>query len=234
MGKIIKIVIISLIMLVVLFRILHNEDILFRIYTENNKNLYYLLGYLPENIRDNYVKTPYENNGIGTVYILTNKYEHGSYVIYDNTKEVDFLVAYPPSLIYRPKELKNVPISNFVSYMVNLKVFNRYITDSQIREKEQIKSKYFEFIARGSKSYHIIRDTSDLTFIKRNFTVFSNSGSTNEDLNPNMITNNNKVDYCWYINMGVVQFQFYFDKKKIVKVESEIIGYLGNEFIYMQ
>lgn len=230
MGKIGKVILVSFIIGLTLCRIFHKEDLLFRIYTQNNKDIYYLIGFLPENIRDNYVKTPIENNGIGKVYILRNKYDFGTYLIYEDSKEADFMVVYPPSLICSRKELKNLQYKDYVSYMVNLKVFNRYLRDSQIEDKEKIKAKYFEFVARGETPYHIIRDTTDISYIKRQFTTYPNGYATLENLNPHII-NNKKADFCWYESKGVVQFQFHFCGNNIEAVNSKIIGYLGNEFI---
>lgn len=232
MWKLAKLLLLALIILMIGFRLLHKEDIFFRIYTANNRSIYSLLGFLPPHLKDDFVKMPIERNSNGTLYIVANKYQDWRYIVYANQDEENLLVAWPPELVNNNFKYEDQKVDEYHQFMINLEVFNTYIMDSQTRDRELIKYKYVELIAKGNSNFYVIKDTLDLRVIKSKFTDFYESNTiVKADLDPMSIVNDPSAYYCWYINSGVVKFSFLFEGNRVVKVHSKQIGYLGNEFI---
>lgn len=149
----------------------------------------------------------------------------------EGSQNVYFLQAYHP--LGQESELD---WQTHVAELVDLKVFNRYLAAKGINQVEQVYEMFFKMLARpyDSTSFKVVHNMDDVNklLVERSPTsleMLSGLGYNIIDVSNLDIPPNEDYVYCWIYNKGLVRFKFIFDGKYLVNVESEIIGFLGNE-----
>jgi len=245
MGKIAKYISIAatvLILSILVFRFIWGtpDSACFKIFSvEMRRNfLYKLIGFVPQSFAERYSQNVLSSYGnveiINFVDVLSPIYTNHIVLKYDEKE--DFLKAYPTSLL-SSKYSQDYSWEQHMSFLIDLKVFNKYTRKFRISDRKIIMKEYCYFLSNpeDSSSYKIIENPADLDSIVLDFPL-----NTKESIIDNgykiiepmalKLENSDGIVYCWYLNKGIVKFNFTFDGKRIVKVTSIILGFLGNEY----
>lgn len=147
-----------------------------------------------------------------------------------------FLKAYPVSLVGN-KPFKEEDFMNHVSRLISLDAFNLYIQLKGIKKSSEIINKYVYFLSipNDKYSYKKITHKQDIKnlLIKRPpefMGILESTGFPLLDIEDLHLEQEEGIHYYWIYNKGLVKFRFVFNENCTVKnVESEILGFLGNE-----
>ena len=209
----------------------------------NGYSMNRLLGILPKSYKERFKEKTLESlNGKVLINVIDSKgATMPNYIIVKQKKSesFQFLKAYPLNLT-EARNISNRDLiwKEHVSFLINLDAFNEYINEKNFKSKSQIVNKYFYFLSdpNDSQSYAILSDSIKLQqlIVKKplanmNF-IETVGGNIIESQSISFENLDESNILCWLYNYGIVRFRFVFDEKMtILSVESEIVGYLGNE-----
>jgi hypothetical protein len=175
-----------------------------------------------------------KNNNFWLVLIEDVKYAGSPYYYYyfKVVEEEGFLKA--PSH-YRLVKNKKIPLDNYLDYMIDVKLFNRYIKEKQLSEKDMVVSTYMAILnnkdASGSNAdfYRKISSFNDIAQLLSERPPYPNPFDDLIDIENINIDFHNGL-YYWFYNEGIVRADFHFEEHGILKsVHFTYIGRLGNE-----
>ena len=144
------------------------------------------------------------------------------------------------SLLNRIKNFDNFDWNTYHSYLIDLNEFNYVYSSPQIKTDSLINN-YTSLLADINDSIHFrkINSIIDIELILKNLpketynvsSVFEFELIENYDF-LNSINENEK--YYWFYDKGIIRFEFIINgNRQFEKVESNQIGYIGNEIIYL-
>lgn len=144
------------------------------------------------------------------------------------------------SLLNRIKNFDNFDWNTFHSYLIDLNEFNYVYSSPQIKT-DSLVDNYARLLANINDSIHFrkINSILDIELILKNLpkktynvsSVFESELIENYDFF-NSINENKK--YYWFYDRGIIRFEFIINEnREFEKVESNQIGYIGNEIIHL-
>lgn len=144
---------------------------------------------------------------------------------------------YPFKLNYNEQAVKEVSFEEHVSYLISLEAFNLYLKMKGLKDEKAIVDKYVFFLSRPNESfsYHLIKTKKDIQDIvqRRPPKLRATLEALDYhllDINALNLQQEEGLYYYWVYNKGLIKFKFSFDEDGAVEnVESEILGFLGNE-----
>jgi hypothetical protein len=245
MGKIIKIlslVILILVCSILLIRLFigKHQSALYKVF-EVKTDGYYLhkfLGLIPKEVQERYSEKLLGSSNGSEVIFLSDKSSpiNTNFIVLHSGSKEAFIKAYPFELL-KKGSASEIDLKNHVSHLIDVDVFNQYLKEFDITGKEEAIEKYCFFLSilEDCESYRIVKNLADIdTIITRhplsNIEVLVGSGYSIIDLNSFEFEESEEVTYCWFVNHGLVKFNFTFEGGELIKVESTSLGYLGNEF----
>jgi len=143
------------------------------------------------------------------------------------------------SLLNRIKDFDDFNWDTYHSYLIDLNEFN-YVYSSQQNKADSLIDNYARLLADINDSIHFrkINSIRDIALILKNLpkdtynvsSVFESELIENYDF-LNSIDENEK--YYWFYDRGIVRFEFIINEnKEFEKMESNQIGFIGNEIIH--
>lgn len=237
-----RVFIFSLIILsIVIFNIKENKprSALAQIYFKDHKyDLYHkIMGTVPDNFSDRVkLEVIEDEDEYSLLRIIDHRYSITSiYYVLRVDKKEKFIKSDSFSLI-NVQIGNDAKLSEILSYTIDTEIFNEYTKLSGISNKEHVIKKYIFFLSNphSSDHYEIIEHKSEIDSIvtyrpletKGNLEVVGNI----LDIETLTLDFSSDAVYCWFFNHGLVRFYFQINKGlQVEKVESENLGFLGNE-----
>jgi hypothetical protein len=164
---------------------------------------------------------------------------HSTFIVFKSGAESKFLKAYPFELVGVEREtVERSGWNKHVSFLINIEVFNEYVRSKKLKSKEEIVKTYCSFLSKpiDQSTYKILHNASDIDSLiaDRPLSILEFIKSTRDNL-----IDAKSIDFdqpsgtvfCWFYNIGVVKFVFTFNDDNTIKsVDSDIVGFLGNEY----
>lgn len=199
--------------------------------------LHKLLGIVPKEFNDSFEKRLIERyDGVEILYVVDKKLStHPYFVIAKHEQEIEFIKAYPYML--GNSSLEAIKGKAKVSAAMNLPAFNKYLSQKNIT-KRQLYEKYCLFLSRQESisTFKILENADDIDSLLsarqdmrsylKNFPEIYTMIRPDEI---NLTALSDHIVYCWFVNHGVVQFNFSFQDGQLSAVDSKVIGFLGIE-----
>ncbi len=245
MGKVIKVL--SLIVLILVssgllirYFVGEHRSALFKVFEVKNDGFYFhkFLGLIPKEIKQKYSTKVLDSLNGSEVVSLSDQTSstNMNFIVLRSNSKGNFIKGYP-WVLFEKGATNEVDWENYVSYLINLDIYNQYLEEYSVTSKNEIQRKYCYFLSipNDPYSYRIIEKPADIDSIivhspLQNKEALISSGHEIVDLNSIIFEDSGGIVYCWFVNHGLVKFLFTFEKEKLVKVESINLGYLGNEF----
>lgn len=159
-----------------------------------------------------------------------------NYILLSKGGETKFLKAYPLSIL-NVEGIEELSAKNFHSYMIDLEVFNEYLTLVEFKSRANVIESYCKFLSiieKNEKNYCIVNSHDQLDSLVKKMPLINNNALKRYNIinYRTLIFDNNKPNeiYCWFINYGLLKIEFYFVGDKLSKVKTLHLGYLGNEY----
>lgn len=217
-----------------------SDSAVFRIFelTSEGQHLYKQFAIVPETFRDKFEEEILESsNSSSLIKLKRNDDPIGNSFLILRKKDRDlFLRAYPIQIFDDHFE-SNINVFDSLTYLIDLDVFNKYLVDFELYEDKEIIEKYLQFLSLSNsvKRYVIIDSYLKIDSVIQQFPLVNKnelSKKGNKLVDPKLVSFNesrNKI-LCWFVNFGLVEFDFTFKDQKLVLVKSKKIGFLGNEY----
>lgn len=191
-----------------------------------------------------YYRQSYEKNVVekGKLYKITYVREKWSsvqyfyyYIEFINQPHAGLLSA-PPH--YRFRSNSSVMMENYMSYIVDIELFNMYTKAIGLTSVEEKINHYIRFLERRDdsiKSIYPIKNKNDLEKVSRVFPMntFNPEGAPLDIDKIELDTTSNFTRYYWISYAGLYKYSFTINKQGELQVESKRIGFVGNEAIFM-
>lgn len=191
-----------------------------------------------------YYKQSYEKNLVekGKHYEITYVINQsiGSeffyYYIEFNHKPEAGLLSAPPH--YRFRSNSSVTMENYMSYIVDVGLFNMYTKAIGLTSVEEKINHYIRFLERRDdsiKSVYPINNKNDLENVSKilPMNTFNPPGSPLDINQIELDTIGDFTRYYWISYAGLYRYSFKTNNRGELQVESERIGFVGNEAIFM-
>ncbi len=202
-----------------------------------------LFGVVPRSYQNRYIETILDSYDDKDLLNLVDQRStmYSNFILLRTNKnsEIYFLKAYPFSLVgVKDEMIKSSGWIKHVSLLIDLKVFNDYVSGKHLSSKEETIKKYCDFISDpiDSSSHKILKNRASLDSLINekpllNIDLVKSTGGKLINLQDiDFDQSSETLIYCWIYNKGVVKFIFTVNNDNTLKsVDSEIIGFLGNE-----
>ena len=206
-----------------------------------------LLGIIPSSYLEDYdehvLEESYPYSLLNVVDLQMPFYSNDIIYIDREENSRQILKGYPPKIL--PSEPSYDSYQEHVAHQVDVEIFNKYIRCIEKFEgklnREDVISRFTYLLStpNDSTSYQRIENKNDLKRLtekwptnKRDYQLFDEE----DFIDIENFENQNKENevYYWYFSKGVVWFHFIFEQgtNRLLKVDSKILGYLGNEDLY--
>jgi hypothetical protein len=230
--------IITVLLLLIVIRLIKPSSIEYEIFKESEEKYYFhkIIGITPKLYsKDKFKEIIIERKeGVKLIKLLDlNSPNQYSFFILEYNRKNFFLKAIPYSLLRSNKgKMDNINYENFVSYEIDIQVFNEYVKLFEFNKKDTILNKYFYFID-GGISFKRVKDKQDLIDIYNQHNVLHYDivvGSKYVDISEIEIEQGEEIHYCWFSHIGLVKFKINFeDNSNVIKsIDSKLIGTIGN------
>ena len=213
----------------------------FKIYHSNDDThpLWKILGVIPNGYYKEYKEIIFDTTQnyslININWLLSPKYSN-SIVYFDKKKNNKYILKGRYTDLIKRDDQNKSSTSCLTLQMLDLDVFNLYLSNLDNLTSEQIKQKYcyiLSGIIGDNSSIKIIKNQNDyidlLSLYNRN-KLYELRGD--QMLNSTMSLNFSDNDYyCWFWNQGLLRFSFDIDKSnsQLKSVDCEFLGFLGIE-----
>ena len=231
MKKTLIFFLIALVLVVARFTFLSPTSVLYKIYqAKNGINLNTIIGITPKKFTNSFSEKTIELNEKYVLQELQNLKSPIPEVYYILNQRI--IKGYPISLVKKggevPKKHQNID-----AYLINLEVFNEYITVANINSKEEIVTKFFNFLSDG-QSFQRLSNLKDIEMLLSKFSTSQINASQffGKQVNLEELDFSKTKYYVWFHGKGVIHFDFSFKNQKIEAVKSVNVGLLGIEEIY--
>lgn len=211
------------------------------IYSSNlsNSSINLALGIVPksyiENLNFDTLLIFSKNQSLINVVDKNSSYPY-NYILLTKEGESKFLKAYPLSIL-KVERIEELSVKNFHSYMIDLEVFNEYLTLAECKSRANVIESYcklLSLIEKNEKNYCMVNSRDQLDSLVEKMPLLNNNALKGYNIvdYKTLIFDNNKSNeiYCWFINYGLLRIEFYFVGDKLNKVKTLHLGYLGNEY----
>ena len=203
-----------------------------------------LLGIIPSSYLEEYdehiLEASYQYSLLNVVSLQIPFYSNDIIYINRGENSRQILKGYPPKIL--PSKPSYDSYQEHVAHQIDIEVFNRYIDcrekfEGKLNREDVInRFTYLLSIPDDSTSYQRIYNKSDLLRLTEkwppndsNYQLFDEEDFI--DIENFEIQNKENEVYYWYFFKGVVWFDFDFEQgtNRLLKVDSKVLGYLGNE-----
>jgi len=194
---------------------------------------------VPKYYKQNYGKNLIEKGEYYKITYLKEKWSPAQYFYY----YIEFadqpyggVLSAPPH--YRFRSNSSVTMENYMSYIIDIDLFNKYTKTIGLTSIEEKIHYYIRFLERWDasiKSIYPIKNKNDLENVTKLFPMNTfNPESPPLDISQiEFDTTNNFTRYYWVSYAGFYKYSFTINKQGELQVESTRIGFIGNEAIFM-
>ncbi len=194
---------------------------------------------VPQNYKQRLIRTVVEKgNHYEITYVVNQNFgtQYFYYYIEFNNKPEAGILSAPPH--YRFRSNSSVTMENYMSYIVDIDLLNKYTKTLGLNSVEEKIHHYVRFLERWDdsvKSIYPIKNKNDLEKVSKIFPMntFNPEGSPIDISQIELDTSNNFIKYYWISYAGLYRYSFTTNKRGELQVESERIGFVGNEAIFM-
>ncbi len=205
---------------------------------ERGYTIYKLFMKMPKKIKDGYdVKVIEENENFQITY-LKDLWSSGPYYYYYinfNHQRTSGILCAPPH--YRFRSNKEVTESNYMSYLVDIDLFNEYCNSIGAQTLNNMIDNYINFLHPIGYPHMAIRirDRNDLKDVlsSRPLNPFNPQAEILDIDAIDLSDQDNAIKYYWFSYAGLFRFSFTLNNQNELKVKANYIGLLGNEAIFM-
>ncbi len=205
---------------------------------ESNNILYSLIRLIPATVSIRMEEKEIQKKGSYTLIKLNDKKYNPSnqYYFLKNGNKLS-----PLKIVFPPVNDKNITIENYHSYLINKDVFNEYITVFYPNiDNQSIINKYCLFLSTimDTTSYRVISNIEDIRLIIDENPKKINHPYPEHKLIQNFQTifdknKSNNRTIVWFYDKGVIKLEYIIKNNKIESINTNFIGYIGNEVIHM-
>jgi len=197
-----------------------------------------LLRKIPSEYKDMYKFEILKKNANLQLIYINDVYSSDGYYYYwidfIRQKKSGMLCA-PPHYRFRSNNM--VTESNYMSYLIDINLFNKYCLFMGIKSFDNVIDNYIKFLYPVGHPEMVveIRDRNDLIEVMNNWPIDKNY--LDEEIievdHVDLSGQSNLIRYYWVSYAGLIKFTFSFNYRHDLEVNSENIGLLGNERIFM-
>lgn len=194
---------------------------------------------VPQDYKQSLIRTLVEKGDYYEITYIKEKWSPVQYFYYYieflNPSDAGVLSA-PPH--YRFRSNNSVTMENYMSYIVDIGLFNKYAKTIGLNTLEENIHHYVRFLERWDnsvKSIYPIKDKNDLIKVSNVFPMntFNPEGPPLDIDKIELDTSSSFTRYYWISYAGLYRYSFTTNKHGDLQVESQRIGFIGNEAIFM-
>ena len=123
---------------------------------------------------------------------------------------------------------------NIYSKLINIYAFNKYVKLSSIQSRDEVVDRFAYFLS-NDEAYKVLENRLDIQkIINPHYSFIEMLTALDKDVKLNLVDSERIIFhddrvFIWFIEHGLVQFNFQFEGLKIKSVETSHLGYLGAE-----
>ena len=235
-------------MSLIFFVVKQDKSVRYRIYFSHKPefSLNKIFGRLPKNYSTNYEEIIInESVNFQLINIIDKKapfYSNDIILVNKKEKSEKIIKGYPFNILNNQKETV-FNYNEYTSQLINLDVFNEYIKLADLHSKQEVIDNFLYLLSNInlSNSYQRIYSINELTSLINNNSIINKTNLIDTEYpiididSIELSTNPNEEVYCWYLNWGLVKFEFKFQESikeiRLINVKSKVEGIFGNELL---